>query len=124
MLDSANSLIPDVASTEIKNSNMFPERNSSNSITSETRQYHFNAPDKKRISENIRISWSSKRSGKGDGSIHSNDKAKSWNHLISPKPIDPSFFDLKNEAIVNEHNYRKDEFLRLLNSFLEEIEKF
>lgn len=134
MLDSANSIMPEMGKTDSNTPAKIPERTSSNydslgkkiernSNSSEARQYHFNAPDNKRISENARISWLSKRSGKGGGSIHSSDKAKSWNHHISPKPLDSSFFDGKNEAILNEHNYRKEEFLRLLNGFLEQVEK-
>lgn len=131
MLDSANDIIPDISKSD--NTAKIPERNTSNnsegekikrnSNSSETRQYHFNAPDNKRISGNIRISWLSKRNGKGDGSVHSSDNTKSWNQHISPKPLDSTFFDRKNDSILNEHNYRKEEFLRLLNSFLEQVEK-
>jgi hypothetical protein len=137
MIESANMILP--ASRSNLRSPVIPQRSSSTKakqdsaeeklerkemspLSLETRQYHFNSSDDKN-SDNIRISWSSKKIVKTDGFTNTSDRAVSWNPLISPKPLNPSFFNARNQVILTEHNYRKEEFLRLLNSFFEQVEK-
>jgi hypothetical protein len=150
MLDSANALIPppqkDNSMANIpERKASIPERTESihlrkwsvdhpspeveksegkNSISSETRrQYHFNSTDNNNA-DNLRISWSSKRIGQNDNrtSHASSAKASSWSPY-TPKPLCSTFFDARNQAIFDEHNFRKEEFIRLLDLFLEQVEK-
>ena len=126
MIDSANSLLPsslrDESSKKHKRTSSYPvglsPSSKTNSVYSELRLYHFNSFEPSRNSESTRISWSSKKMSKNDRFSHGSER----DSRFGPKPINLSFFDLHNDAIFEEHNYRKEEFLRLLDSFSAQVE--
>ena len=127
MIDSANSLLPsslrDESSKKHKRTSSYPVGLSpsfkTNSVSSESRLYHFNSFEHSRNSESTRISWSSKKKmSKNDRFSHGSER----DSRFGPKPINLSFFDLHNDGIFQEHNYRKEEFLRLLDSFSAQVE--